>query len=398
MKYVVLLASLLIQVCLGGLYAWSSLVPSLQSSFGYSMAQCQLVFGVLIGVFTISMVPAGRLLQRWGPAKVAGIGGLLFGAGYLLASLSNGSFPILFLGIAGLAGAGTGFGYVCPLSTCVRWFPNHRGAVTGLAVAGFGLGAVLLSGLVHLLFEQGLDVLSVLRWTGVTYGALIVVAAGALRNPDSTSSGQAAPGPEPVALPRDPFFAALVLGMFCGTFAGLLVVGNLKPLTLSLGGSYLQAMLSISAFALGNAAGRVTWGWLSDGLGQRGIPLSLACLAASLALLGLAGWWTPGLVAATFLVGFNFGACFVVYAAQVASRFGAEGIGTVYPLVFLAYGAAGVLGPLAGGWIYDATSTYSSALGISLAVVLAGLGGGTWLLARAVRADRLQTIPEDAES
>ena len=150
MRYIILIASVVIQICLGGIYAWSELVPALEETVGLSIAQTQIIFGCLFGVFTVSMVLAGKLLYRFGPRVLAGVAGLFFGAGYLVASYSGGSFPLMLLGISLLAGIGTGTGYVCPLTTCMKWFPNHRGLVTGISMAGFGGGAVLLSALAEI--------------------------------------------------------------------------------------------------------------------------------------------------------------------------------------------------------------------------------------------------------
>ncbi len=382
MRYTILLASVVIQVCLGGVYAWSALVPAMESTLGLSIAQTQIIFGCLFGAFTLSMVLAGKLLARFGPRILAGVGGLLFGVGYIVASYSGGSFPLMLLGISLFAGVGTGAGYVCPLTTCMKWFPHHRGLVTGIAMAGFGGGAVLLSALAEQLLSNGMHVLVFLRWIGLSYGAALLASAAVLRWPASSEAARVRPAPPIRILVRDPFFLSLILGMFCGTFAGMLVIGNLKPMALAVGIPALSATVAVSVFALGNASGRITWGWICDRTDERMIPLTLAALALPLTLLA----WADSsvlFILLTFAVGFGFGACFVVYAAQVASRYGMARVGTVYPLVFLAYGLAGVAGPPLGGWLYDSTSSYTPAVMLSCGVVGAGLLGSVWLLRRA---------------
>lgn len=382
MRYLILAAAVLIQVCLGGLYAWSNFVHDLMKYHGLTAAQTQLVFGCLIAAFTIAMVFSGRMLRRRGPRYVAIIGGILFGAGYLIASFSDGSFPLLFLGIAVVAGVGTGFGYVCPLATGMAWFPDHKGLVTGVTVGGFGAGAVLLSAVTNSLFARGMDVLEVFRWIGLTYGAVIVLAALIMRFPPQVIGEEAHPTPAFRTLVRDPFFLAMAVGIFSGTFAGLMVIGNLQPLALSSGVSTGVAAVAVSMFAVGNASGRITWGWVSDRLGDRTVVASLGALAVTLVLLGPMVGTPVGTVAVAGLVGFTFGACFVVYAARVAARYGADRIGGVYPLVFLAYGAAGILGPWLGGRLYDTTGSYGLPIAISIGVVLVGLVGSTVLLRR----------------
>jgi OFA family oxalate/formate antiporter-like MFS transporter len=380
MKYGILLASVVMQTCLGGLYAWTSFVPALTSSHGLSTAQTQVIFGALIAVFTVAMVFAGRLLERWGPRLVAGTGSLLLGLGYLIASFSGGEFSILLLGIGVVAGVGTGFGYVCPLATCMKWFPTHKGLVTGIAVAGFGGGAVLLSALAEWLLSRGVSVLMVFRWLGICYGAATVAAALVLRFPASSATARRQPIPMVSALMRDPFFWALVAGMFCGTFAGLLVIGNLKPMALSGGIPPRLVVGAICAFAVGNATGRIVWGQGVDRFGVRAISVSLAALAVALCGLFATRDSAMVFVSISALIGFGFGACFVIYAALVATRYSPERFACIYPLVFLAYGAAGITGPWVGGWLYDRTAGYNVSIALGIAVVVAGLSASAWLI------------------
>ena len=392
MRYLVLLASVIVQACLGGVYAWSEFAKALKADYGFSQAQTQIIFGCLIAAFTVSMVFAGKILHRLGPRWIAAIGGVLFAAGYGLASLSGGEFWLLFPALSLLVGAGTGFGYVCPLATCMKWFPNHRGLVTGIAVGGFGGGAVVLTSSAEALMSGGMDVLTVFAWVGLVYGVAIVASAMALKVPGQIGSG-ASRHLRPIgALLSDRYFLALIAGMFSGTFAGLLVVGNLKDIATS-AGLHSVATLSISVFAIGNAAGRITWGHLADRLGDRSIPITLASLAAALALLGLAGF-VPLFLVATFLTAFGFGACFVVYAARVASHYGADHVAAVYPPVFLAYGAAGIAGPWLGGLLFDTTKSYTPAILLSVAVVAAGVLGCVALL-RASRPPEGELTPAE---
>jgi OFA family oxalate/formate antiporter-like MFS transporter len=361
----------LIHVCIGGLYAWSEFVPALINGYALSTAQTQLVFGCLIMVFTLSMIVAGRLMGRLGPRSIAAIGGILFGGGYFVASRSSGDFGLLLFGISGLAGIGTGFCYVCPIALCAKWFPQHKGFATGLAVAGFGGGAVLLAQLAKWMLAGGLDVLDVFGRVGLLYGGIILLAALPLRFPDSTDGNSASI--EFAIMARDRYFWGLFSGIFAGTFAGLLVIGNLKPMLLSKGIDPTVATVAISAFAVGNTAGRIVWGWVADRIETLAIPLSLALLSI---LLGLAIFLqsSTGAIGLSVFMGMGFGACFVVYAARVSSHYGASHIASIYPLVFLGYGLSGLLGPWAGGWIYDSTGSYQGGLVVGVIVVIFGLG------------------------
>jgi len=355
------------------LYAWSSFVPALRETYALTTAQTQLIFGGLIAVFTLSMIPAGRLLNRIGPKKIAGSGAVLFGIGYLIASYSGGAFSILLLGISVIAGIGTGLCYVCPLALCGQWFPEQKGLVTGIAVAGFGGGALFLSYTGKHLFLLGWDVLEIFRWTGVMYGLLIFAAAMVLKLPCPAKAISAMP--RRFTLPRlvqERFYWGMVTGMFSGTFAGLLVIGNLQPIALSRGISPAAASLRISAFALGNAAGRIAWGRFADVFGIRIVGRTLAFLAFSLTLLLLTCGSAMGFICASALIGFGFGACFVIYATLIGSRYGLDQVSRVYPTVFLAYGISGIVGPYVGGWLFDITSSYAPAIAAGIGIVAAG--------------------------
>jgi len=368
----VLAGAFIILVCLGGVYAWSAYVPPLRAAYGYSSAQTQLVFGTTIAVFTLMMTWAGRLLPRWGPRRNALLSALLFLAGYALAAWSHGSFLLLWLSIGVVSGAGIGCGYVAALATPLHWFPNYKGLVTGCAAAGFGGGAVFTTWCIDHLLSLQFSVAHVFEIIGAGSAVLVFACALVLHMPVRPTHAPPPASLAPGTLLRQRLFWALATGMWCGTFAGLLVIGNLKSIGLEAGLSTAQASLAITLFALGNAAGRITWGRLYDRYGYRIIPVSLAFLCANLVLLSLLH--TVGIVFAlvTFLIGFGFGACFVVYAAHVAARYGTAQFSAVYPLVFLAYGIAGISGPLVGGWLHDWLGNYWWAIIIAAVIVAAG--------------------------
>ncbi|MHB1462074.1 MAG: OFA family MFS transporter [Armatimonadota bacterium] len=371
-RYSVLAASITIQLCLGGVYAWSVFVTPLRTDYGLSTAQTQLIFGVMFAVFTMVMVFAGRWQENRGPRLVAAAGGLVFGCGYLLASMSGGSYPLILLGVGVIGGAGIGLCYVCPLATCVKWFPQSKGLVTGLAVAGFGGGAILLTMGAGALIERGYNVLEVFRVIGLTYGTVLVACALLLRTPDGC---QHQPKQSILLrlILRQSSFWSLALGMFCGTFSGLMVVGNIKPIGVSAGLNPEQADLAVMTFALGNTVGRILWGTIHDKIGRIAIPMSLMVLCLAVDIILPSASSIPTYALAVALAGFGFGACFVVYAAQAATEFGPNAIGQVYPIIFLAYGLSGVLGPPAGGALFDQTGSYSAAMGAAATITALGI-------------------------
>lgn len=392
-RWMVLICGIVLQVVLGGIYAWSEFTGPLTDEHGLANWQCGLIFGGMIAVFTLAMLLAGRVLARWGPRLTAGLGAVLFGAGYVVASFSGGEFWLLLVGLSGVTGAGIGFGYVCPLSVGMKWFPKNKGLVSGVAVAGFGGGAILLSWLADgLMVGRGMDVLGVFRVIGLGLGAVAFLGAMGLSEPKHADEATRKP-PPPL---RAPFasgpFRLICLGMFAGTFAGLLTIGNLSPLMETLGVEHTLATLSITVFAVGNALGRIVFGQVHDRLGSRGtILLSLGALCAGLVLL-LLHLSSAVLLPVVFLIGAGFGACFVVYASSLAEYFGVEQFAKLYPVCFLGYGLAGLTGPALGGWFADATGSYRWAVVLSIGLLA---GATAWI---GFRLSSHHEKPPDAET
>lgn len=365
-RWVVLLAALCMQTILGGVYAWSTLSVWIKEEMGISSAQAGLVFGMTIMVFTIVMVFSGRILPQFGPRKTASIGALFFFLGYLLAAYSHASFALLLLGISVLSGIGIGFSYVVPLSVCLKWFPTQKGLVTGLSVGGFGGGAILLSAIIEEAYLSSLSLSSFLLWYSIISFVLLFLCAQLLAVPEASSSVQERP---PRSAYRNSVMILSSMGMFAGTFAGLLVVGNLSPLVQEWGLSEVQAVLAVMLFSVGNASARIVWGYIFDRIGAVSIPLSLLLFSLATLMLLASGPNIPLILVLVALLGFSFGANFVLYAAVIAHAYPLHFFSSLYPLCFLFYGIAGLLGPGIGGWLRDATGSYMTSLVLCLLIV-----------------------------
>lgn len=365
-RWVVLTAGIVIQTILGGIYAWSVFVPYLTEGYGLTKGQCGNVFGLAIAVFTLSMIGGGHLLSARGPRITAFVGAVLFMAGYAVAAATGGRFWGLLLGVSVLSGAGIGFGYVCPLTVGMQWFPKYKGLITGVSVAGFGGGAIILSSVATSLLSDGMDVLRFFAWLSGVAGGLLICGALLLSVPDGIDASTAKKGfwGDVLSWP----FALCLFGIFMGTFSGLLVIGNLTPIVLDTGLSVALAATAVSVFAVGNAAGRIAWGFLFDRIRYGTIPASLACFALVLVVLWFAhSSWLVLLCAG--LLGFGFGANFVIYASALSSHFDIAVFPRLYPICFLGYGLAGTIGPGVGGHLADVTESYDLALAISTGMV-----------------------------
>lgn len=373
-KYVVMAAAVIMQVCLGGIYAWSAFVPSLRHQFGYSATETQIIFGTCVCVFSFTVMLPGRLHDRWGPRPLSVASGVLVALGYLGAWHWGGSLPMLWLSAGVVGGLGIAFGYVCPLATAVKWFPRSKGLVCGIAVAGYGGGAVMLSWIVEAMLARGVAVLDIFGIVAAIYGPVIVCMGLLMMVPKTAATAEKetpiVAGP---TVMKDRRFWLLFAGMFCGTAPGLAVIGNLKPIALSLGNTAAVAALSVSVLAAGNAAGRVLWGMLYDRAGGRlAIVLMLAAMGAAAAGVMLAGQGAAFLAVAA-LAGFCYGGNFCIFPAEVARVFGSHRVGSVYAMVLFAQGISAIVGPAMGGLSADLFSTYWVGLALAAAVAWTGL-------------------------
>ena len=367
-RWVILIAGIIIQTILGGVYAWSIFVPRLVADYGFSKGQCGNVFGVSIAVFTLAMIIGGRVLSRFGPRVAAFLGGMLFIFGYLLAASSGGQYSTLLVGIGVLGGAGIGFGYVCPLTVGMQWFPKRKGLITGVAVAGFGGGAIVLSAVAGHFLGNGMDVLTVFKWIGLVPGGLLILCSLVLDTPDRSNDASESGSKGTVSGGGGVFTRPFILcftAIFVGTFSGLLVIGNLTPIAMGSGLTMTQAVKGVSFFAIGNAVGRILWGVLFDRMHYKTIPSLLAFFCLGLACLFVAGKAAIFLLTAT-LLGFGFGGNFVIYASALSRYFGVKEFPRLYPLCFLGYGLAGITGPAIGGYLADVTGSYATPLALSI--------------------------------
>lgn len=350
-------------------------MPELVNDYGLSIAQTQIIFGTVIGVFTLTMMGVTKLMQKIGMRWVILLSGLLYLSGYVVAFLSKGNFYALWAGIGLLGGIGTGMGYLVSLSVPVKCFPEKKGLVTGLIVAGFGAGAIVLSYIADFLLQNGIGVLQIFLYSGLLYGGIIMLSALKITEPETVSANNDS---IPVKIKKAAALLQLILGIFSGTFTGLLVIGNLKPIAQNMQISASLILMSISIFAFSNFAGRITWGWLSDRIKNTVlIPVSLIAqaLAAMALLMPLSDLHFVGIIS---VIGFCFGAHFVLFARDTIQKFGIYHYGVIYPFIFLGYGLAGVVGPLIGGWLVDVTGTYTYA--IYLTVALSAVSAIVYLL------------------
>jgi len=387
--WIVTLAGLGINLALGVLYAWSVVAKSLTADWGWSAGKASLPYAIAVGVFALSMVFAGRAQDRLGPRVVATLGGALTGLGMITASFgsANNALPIL-LGFGVMAGMGIGLGYAAATPAAVKWFPPARkGLITGLVVSGFGLASVYIAPLTQgLLGAHG--VASTFRSLGIGFLIATVGLAQLLRNPPAGFSAVAATPArasmggvvvEDTRIPRDydwremvrtRQFALLWLMYAFAAFAGLMIIGHMaKIAALQMPGADVGFML-VAVLAIGNAAGRVVAGIVSDRVGGIKTMLVVFVLQAIMMALLAAADAPALLVPVAALVGFGYGANLSLFPSTTAGYFGTKNLGVNYGLVFTAWGVGGVFGSMAAGSIVDSTGSYALAYAVAAGLCL----------------------------
>ncbi|SMO83374.1 Cyanate permease [Saccharicrinis carchari] len=264
------------------------------------------------------------------------------------------------MGIGLLGGIGTGMGYLVSLTVPVKSFPQKKGLITGVVVAGFGAGAILLTYLADFLFKNSVGVLHVFLYWGTLYGLIIILAAQQLKTSGLKASQISYSSVTPM---NGVVLFKLILGIFAGTFTGLLIIGNLKPIAQMQEVSMYAIPLAISLFALSNFTGRIVWGWMSDRIGNTLlIPTALLVQGAVSMSLFSVPVSDIQFISLIILIGFCFGAHFVLFAKDTIQMFGIDNYAKIYPFIFLGYGFAGIAGPFIGGWVVDLTGEYMYAI------------------------------------
>jgi len=385
-RHFVVIGAILIQLALGAIYAWSVYTKCLVEA-GWSKAQTQIVFSAGLAFFAIVMVIAGRFLQhpKVGPKRLAMLSGIVLGLGYILAGIfgaENFTTTLLFVGVIG--GAGIGIGYVVPIAVGIKWFPDKKGLITGLAVAGFGFGATIWMTLADKLGPLGggeliksLGISGVFIAYGIAYLVLVLIGSMWMvfppdgwkpegwKPPESTAAKPVAGSIDYTSgqMLRTPQFYLILLTFAFGASAGLMSIGLMKlwpmqalqehgvsPEVASSAATLAMAVF----FALFNGLGRTMWGMISDKIGRK---LSIIIMAATQGVFVFLFQWMAGneytLYLFAMLIGFNFGGNFALFPTITADTFGTKYVGMNYGWVFLAYAIGGIAGPIMGGKLGD---------------------------------------------
>jgi OFA family oxalate/formate antiporter-like MFS transporter len=368
-------AGVLLQIALGAVYAWSVFRAPLAKQFHWTISQVTLTFTIAIMMVGFSAFFGGLWLKRVGPRTVALTGGALYGLGVFLASFSSIGLWWLYLSYGIIGGIGLGFGYIVPISVLLKWFPDKRGLMTGVAVGGFGAGALITAPVATRLIAT-VGVLQTFAYLGIAFLIVCLASGYFMQNPpDNWAPEGWTPTTKQKAQESARSFTlgealkswqwwALWLLLFLNTSAGISIISQESPMFQDFAKiTAIVAAGMVGIVALGNALGRVFWAWVSDAIGRRTTFAVMFWFLPSLHAVGI-------VTAVSFIILMCYGGGFGTMPAFAADYFGPANVGSIYGLMLTAWGFASAFGPLLIAHMRQSSGNYTTGLHV-IAIVMA---------------------------
>jgi OFA family oxalate/formate antiporter-like MFS transporter len=401
-------AALLLQFSIGAVYAWSVFSKALTQAepFKLTKVEASLPFVVTIGMIFIGTYTGGRIQDRRGPRPVALMGGVIYAAGVILASFAHdrSQLWLLVLGYGVISGFGLGVAYIVPIAMLQKWFPDKRGLITGLAVGGFGFGAVLTSPIAQRLIDSNKDVpTKAFLPLGIGYLVLSLIGASFFRNPPS---GYHVPGYVPATTGRvvdsgrdyteqealrTPQWYLLMFILALNVTAGIALISQAAATATDVAGyTAVGAAGLVGLLAVFNGGGRIVWAVFSDRIGRMNafaamLGLQALCLALIPHTHNAALFFI--LAAIVYLC---YGGGFGTMPATAGDYFGVKHAGAIYGLMILGWSLGGVVGPLVISYLIGSDKNYTLAYSVIAGIALLAI-----ILTRITRIPRTRQSPTE---
>ena len=378
-----------INLALGILYTWSVISKGIPAEWNWSEADKSWPYAIACLIFSIIMVPAGRIQDKFGPRLVASIGGILVGIGFVIASMTTTAFGFI-IGFGLLAGAGIGFGYASATPPAIKWFPAAKtGLIAGIVVSGFGLASVYAAPLAKYLMAA-YDIQTLMLILGIAFLVAVVGFAQILKPPPKgylpagtkqtkTGAGKKKEDFVPKEMLGTLQFYMLWFMYACGAGAGLMVIAKLAAIAKQQANIELGFIL-VAVLAIGNGGGRIVAGILSDKIGRKNTMFICFVLQAvmvfllSRAVQGSLLAKGPVLALISAAIGANYGSNLALFPSITKDFYGLKNFGVNYGLVFTAWGVGGFSLALLAGKMYDITASFNVAYyGASGLLILAAI-------------------------
>lgn len=383
-RWLIALSGVAVHLSIGSAYSWSVFTKPITAATGWKGTSIAFAFSIAIFCLGTSAAFMGKFVEKFGPRKTGTLASIMFGAGIGLTgvAISVESLPMLYICYGIIGGIGLGAGYVTPVSTMVRWFPDHRGLATGMAIMGFGFASMITSPIAQKLMSI-VGVSKTFYILGACYFLVMFTAAQYLEKPPvgwtpmeraskSISNEKAAIS---VTTPEDysqltaneaiktRCFWMMWLMFFISITCGIALVYAASPMAQEVTGmSATAAATMVGVMGLFNGGGRLVWATLSDYLGRANVYTIIFVIdAVALTLLYLSQSTTLFVVLICVIMT-CYGAGFSVIPAYIGDVFGTKEIGAIHGYMLTAWAAAGMVGPMLLSTVHEATDSYSSVL------------------------------------
>ena len=384
-RWWIAVAGVCMQMALGSAYAWSVFRIPLSKEFGWSITQITWIFLISWFFLGSSTVVGGLWMKRKGPRVVAMVAGLLWGGGVFLASFSSHRLWWLYLTYGVIGGIGLGTGYIVPITVLVKWFPDRRGLITGIAVAGFGAGALFSAPAAGWLIQHA-GLMPTFAYLGVAY-AIVAIAAGAFMQnpPEGWKPDGWTPSASQISQRSDRDYTlgqalgtwqwwAICFLMSINTMSGLSIVTQASPIFQEMGkASVATAAFLVGVMALGNGAGRIFWSWVSDLTTRKTAFFIMYLVEAALFWMYHSIHSLTPLAIVTFVLVMCYGGAYGITPAFAADYFGPRDVGSIFGLMMLPWAFAAVFGPLLFAYLRQINGNYTQALYLIAGLMTAAL-------------------------
>ncbi|WP_050032111.1 L-lactate MFS transporter [Halorubrum halophilum] len=391
-RWLIAVSAVAIHLSIGSIYAYSIYQIPLNETLGWETGSVTLAFSIAILVLGFTAAFLGKYVEKYGPRAAALSAAVLYGIGMVGSGLSVqlGILPLFLATFGVIGGMGLGIGYISPIGTLVEWFPDRRGMATGLAVMGFGAGALLTGPLGNYLI-QNFSVAMAFYALGALYFVLMSLGASYLEKPpdgwlpegmqdeeDAQEKAESAlPGLDnltAVEARTTARFWMVWLIIFINVSAGIMLLAFASPMLQQIAGATASTAAFITGYiGIFNGGGRIFWASLSDYIGRTttyGAFFGIQ-IVAFLAMPQLAGVWI--LAATMFLVITCYGGGFACLPAYLSDLFGTKEVSAIHGYSLTAWGIAGVAGPQLASFILESTGNYTNALYVMNGALVVGL-------------------------
>jgi len=386
-RWGIAVAAVIVQICLGAVYGWSVFKKPLMSAEHWTETSVQLNFTLAIVFLGLGTIIGGLWQDKVGPRKVLSTAGILYGLGYIVAGIAatQHSLTGMYLGYGVLSGVGMGMGYICPVATLVKWFPDMRGLMTGVAVCGYGFGALIMSPFsAWEIIHYGTPATF---WTlGAAYLVVVFLAGQFFANPPQGWRPEAWEPRTSVSKAASTYdftvgeamstwqFYLLFLMLFLNVSAGIMVISQASPMAQEMTGmTVLRAASMVGLISIFNGLGRVFWAWVSDHVGRSRVyfMLYLIQMLIFFMLPRIHSWTLFSIAFAT--IGLCYGGGFGTMPSFTADFFGAKFMGGIYGIILLAWGLAAVPTPIMIARVHQNIGQYAPAIKVISIVMLCSL-------------------------